>query len=658
MYRNIYYTCNEDTGWRGQITLDTWDEEGKPITVTTEYPSHLYYIDPIAEDVSEFTTITGKPLVKKEFGSIFQRAKWIKEHPKVKLYDCLDPIAAFLQDTFYKINENPDFAQYPLKCYAWDIETAVSVGFPDKDNPRDPITCMTIGDLESYNTYTWVLLAGNWKNQLKNSDFKNQDKKTFFVFNEEKEMYRHFLNWFKTNRPDILFGWNIDSFDVPYTVNRIAALLSMSEVANALSPSGNMRKKIIKPNIKAIPYEGYRFEGLTILDYMQLYRDKFCKDSMVIDYKLETVCQEELGVGKLQYEGTFKQFYLRDFKTFVEYNIIDVVRCLDLEKKKKLIALTRYMCNTALCTYDKILAAQPVVIGMLNLIAKKQGQVTMSDDRVDPEIKVRPFEGAYVFPVEPSKCKSFATFDLNSLYPNIIISINISPETYVGQVEGYDTDMWTVRFKSSDKVKQMSKETFIKKFSDRVNIAPNGALFLKQNIRDGICPQFERKFYAGRKKVKKEMINTQIQAAKLLDKILKTDPKFDHENPMVKLDTDDKKQWRVLMNKASYEEVAQLGMKLALNSLYGLFSSKFSEICQIYCAEAITSSGRVIIQNSMAFIDKFMNRKFPNKPVIVLDKTGNQIELSNKRKYKVIRNEEEIEIYPESLRKGDKIIEI
>ena len=154
------------------------------------------------------------------------------------------------------------------------------------------------------------------------------------------------------------------------------------------------------------------------------------------------------------------------------------------------------------------------------------------------------------------------------------------------------------------------------------------------------------------------MINTQIQAAKLLDKILKTEPKFDHENPMVKLDTDDKKQWKLLMNEADRLSIVQLGMKLALNSLYGLFSSKFSEICQIYCAEAITSSGRVIIQKSMAFIDKFMNRKFPNKSVIVLDKTGNQIELSNKRKYKVIRNEEEIEIYPESLRKGDKIIEV
>ena len=85
------------------------------------------------------------------------------------------------------------------------------------------------------------------------------------------------------------------------------------------------------------------------IDYMQIYRDKFCGNSMVIDHKLETVCQEELGVGKLQYEGTFKQFYLRDFKTFVEYNIIDVIRINDLERKK-LLALTRYMCNASLCT--------------------------------------------------------------------------------------------------------------------------------------------------------------------------------------------------------------------------------------------------------------------------------------------------------------------
>ena len=156
--------------------------------------------------------------------------------------------------------------------------------------------------------------------------------------------------------------------------------------------------------------------------------------------------------------------------------------------------------------------------------------------------------------------------------------------------------------------------------------------------------------------MKKEMINTQIQAAKLLDKILKTDPKFDHENPMVKLDTDDKKQWRVLVNESERLSVQQTGMKLALNSLYGLFSSKFSEICQIYCAEAITSAGRVIIQQSMNYIDKFMNTKFPNKEIIIKNQFDQKVKLNPSKKYDIIRDGKSIKIYGLNIKRGDKII--
>ena len=608
MYRNVYYQCNEDTNWQGLITLDTWDENGNPISKTFEYPSHLYYVDETGQEKeSEYTTITNKPLVRKEFSNIFARKKWIQEHPRVKLYDCLDPVTGFLHDNFYEINEQEDFAEFPLKIYSWDIETAVSEGFPDYNNPRDPLTVQTFSNIATNEVWTWILLAGDWKKDLTPDDFKNTDKRTYFVFKNERDMYIHFLDWFKHNRPDIITGWNIDAFDLPYTVNRIAEILSLHEVAEAFSPIGAMRKKFVKPTVKSRGYDSYRFEGLTFIDYMQIYRDKFCKNSMVIDFKLETVCQEELGVGKLQYEGTFKQFYLRDFKTFVEYNIIDVIRINDLERKKKLLALTRYMCNASLCTYDKILAAQPIVIGALNILTKRNKQLMMSDDRIDPELKYRSFEGAFVYPVEPCKCGAFATFDLNSLYPNIIISINISPETYVGKVEGYTTDEWTVNIKG--KIKTMSKQAFIEKFGSKLNIAPNGALFLKQHIKEGVCSQYEKKFYFGRKQSKKTMIEYEKKAAELLKQIRKTDKKFDPENASEILDTDIKKEWRKLTDTANFYSNKQLAEKLNLNSLYGLFSSKFSPICMIDCGEAITSAGRVIIQNSMKFIDDFINYK-------------------------------------------------
>ena len=206
--------------------------------------------------------------------------------------------------------------------------------------------------------------------------------------------------------------------------------------------------------------------------------------------------------------------------------------------------------------YDKILAAQPIVIGALNILTKRNKQLMMSDDRVDPELKYRPFEGAFVYPVKPCKGAAFASFDLNSLYPNIIISINISPETYVGKVEGYTTDEWTVNIKG--KIKTMPKQAFIEKFGSKLNIAPNGALFLKQHIKEGVCSQYEKKFYFGRKQSKKTMLDYEKQAAAILKKIKKSDKSFDPEDSMAALDTDDKKEWRRLADIASFYSNKQL----------------------------------------------------------------------------------------------------
>ena len=609
MYRNVIYRCGEDATipWNGEILLSTWNEEGKPVDLVIPHESHLYILAKDEEDTNtKYTTITKKPLKKLTFPSVIIRKKWIDEHPTEKIYDCQEPIIEFLHKTFWKINQNKDFAEYPLKVYSWDIETAVSEGFPDCNAPRDPITVLSLSDINSYETWTWVFLGGDWKKDLTAKNFPNREKQTFFVFESESEMYYHFLSWFGKNRPDIITGWNIDHFDIPYTINRMSELCSVADIAQAFSPIGLMRKKFIKAAVKSMGYDSYRFEGLTVLDYMQLYRDKFCKDSMVIDFKLETVCQEELGVGKLHYDGTFKQFYLRDFKTFVEYNITDVIRLNDLENKKKLIQMTRAMCNESLVSYDKILAAQPIVIGALNLIARRQGQLMMSDDRVDLEYKWRSFEGAYVYAKNDSKCTCLTSFDLNSLYPNIIRTINISPETKVGKIEGYNTDTWTVTI--NGKTKTMPKSAFINKFGNKLNVSPNGMLFLKAELKEGICATYEKYYYFGRKETKKQMIEQEKLAAELLQKIKDTeDPNFNDEDSQLPCDTPLKKEWKKIHAYADYLNNLQTVKKLNLNSLYGLFSSKYSPICDVDCGEAITSSGRVIIQESMKFVNKYLN---------------------------------------------------
>lgn len=607
MYRNIIHKCGPETNWASIIHLFTWNEDGVPVDYEIPYKPHLYYVPyEDSEACKDYTTVTGKPLVKKEFRNIFERRKWLDKNPKVKVYDCWSPEMAFLHDNFSTMCEDKDFAKYPLKVYAFDIETTVGQKFPDVDNPTEVITCLTFADVRTYESWTWLLLTDPWKKNLTEKNFKNKGTRKYFVFKSEREMYIHFLKWFSENRPDIITGWNIDSFDIPFIINRFSLILSPEEVAQALSPTGQVRKIFVKHNVKSRPYVSYRMEGITVLDYMQMYRDKFCSNAMVPDFKLDTICMEELGVGKLEYDCSFKEFYENDFEKFIEYNIIDVIRVCDLEKKLKLIALTRYMCNTSLIQYEKIMAVQPVVIGALEILMRNKGQLIMTDDRVDPELKTHPFEGAYVFSRNEYKSGPFASFDLNSLYPNIIMTINISPETFVGRISGYETSEWTVTIDGKSKV--MTREQFAKRFADKLNVAPNGSMFLKRKYRIGMCAQFEDKFYKGRKVIKKEMLEAERKAAAILKDILEKEPNFKYSDPMVKLDTPEKEEWARWNDEATFKQIAQLSAKLNLNSLYGLFTSKFSPICSMDCGAAITKAGQYIIRSSMKFLNDEMDR--------------------------------------------------
>lgn len=609
MYRYAIY--ERDDNYNGLIRLGTWNEKGEPVELKLNHTSHLYYVDSMYDNDSEetnYTTLTGKNLVRENFPNTSLRYKWIEQHPNVKLYDSLDPVTEFLHEHFHDVNEDPDFAKYPLKSYFYDIETAIGDRFPDPEIADQQITVITVGDLRTNNLYTWANLAGPWKDSVQNK-FKNLKKfKTLslFTFNSEQDMLYHFFEWFRTHRPDILSGYNIDGFDTPYLMRRGIKLCGQDIVYNSFSPVGRARKRFIE-NKTGKQYTSYTFEGLSILDYQILYRDKF-QCALLENYKLETVCQEELGIGKLQYEGTMKQFYTRDFETFVEYNIIDVQRLIDLEKKKKLLTLVRVMCNNALCQYDRIFNVSPIVQGCLMLLARKEGKLLMTDDRIDPDSKSRPFEGAYVTCQELTKTEAFTTFDLNSLYPNIIISVNISPETKVGKIVTRIGDEIVVEINGQQKMTTIQK--LKEKLGHKINIAANGVLFWKQHLHEGICSKYEKKYYYGRKQTKKEMLKLASEAADLLIKIKKTDKKFDEHSPVFAEPMKaEKERWFEIKERAEFLDCSQLGQKLNLNSLYGLFSNKHSIICDVDCAEAVTLSGQTIIKSSMAWINKYLNNE-------------------------------------------------
>jgi DNA polymerase elongation subunit (family B) len=215
----------------------------------------------------------------------------------------------------------------------------------------------------------------------------------------------------------------------------------------------------------------------------------------------------------------------KDFATFVKYNIIDSDLVKLIDDERHFIELMRRICNMGLCEYEEIFKSIPYVLGSLVIEARNQGVLFLTDANrsEDKKFESEGFEGAFVFPTEAGYYKNgIASFDFNSLYPNVIMSVNISPETLVGKViseVGEKTSDVLIR-RANGTVIKLTTEQFEKLLNEKCSIAANKALFIKPSVKFGIIPSFLDGLYTSRVKMKKEC-KKNLQRAKELDEEIK-----------------------------------------------------------------------------------------------------------------------------------------
>jgi DNA polymerase elongation subunit (family B) len=604
MYRNIVYKVGPDTGWNGEIVLYTWDDDGNPVEKVYPHRSKLYFESP----KGKYNSMFGTKLEVKYFSSVINRSRWIKNNPGMRIFESLPPEREFLMEMFEGQQEDDDFMKYDLRTHFIDIEVAIEDEFPLQDEVKYPINVICVYDNHLNEYHMWVLRNKKWCS--KDQEFPDYDDTVHHVFDDEYKMLHHFVSWFKRNRPDVLTGWNVEDFDIPYLVNRIE--LFLGETVNLLSPVGEIRKELREQRgYDTRKLFSYKIVGVSVLDYMLMYKHKFLNN--LPNYKLDTVAQHELGVGKLEYEGTFKQFYRSNFVKFVKYNKIDVQRVVEIDAKKKYITLARKICNFGLVEYQAIFRSSPYILGAITLQAHSMDMKIMTHS--GEEQVQSSFVGAYVFPVKAgSYYNGIASFDLNSLYPSIMINLNISPETKIGKVIDKDNEEGNlvIRMVNGDLRKIDMDE--LESMRGKATLSTNGILYINPEVQEGIIPSFLKRLYKLRK-------STKDKCARLIKKRVKLEEAMKgikHEGTQLAKLQDTLKELKILIQNLDNRQHA---FKIFLNSIYGQMGNAYFPLFDLDNASAVTLSGQKIIKESAMFMKEYIvkNYQCPDDPVVAGD---------------------------------------
>jgi len=588
MYRNLVYYVDTENDWQGYIRLKTWDSTGKRIIQEFPHTSYVYYEDP----EGEYRSFNGTKLKKKLFKNIFDRRRWMEQNRYLNYCECYDPKLEFLQAHFKGKNKDlPAFTKYKLHyCYI-DIETEMGEEFEGPSTAGKPITVITIYDNYNDKYYTFALT---------DLDIESKPNLIYRKYKDESQMLIDFITLFKRLDFDCIVGYNNFSFDMPYIINRCKKILG-EEIANTLSETGRFFNRHIKLQTDIRDYNGYTIPGYSIMDYFLLYKIFITPlEGEKPSYKLDNICQAELGYGKLEYEGSLKHLSKTDFKKFIEYNIRDVELLVELEKKRHLLELARMLSNLSLQEYDRVYNNMTTIIGNILQYTEEDNwhlpydssYLREEDDRSKEEIN-EGFIGALVREPQVGVYNGIAGFDVVSLYPNIMISLNIDPSTYLGKVvKDTSTDTYMIITKQG-KIIEKDKSKIDQMMADQKIIqAGNGTLFTTEY--QGIIPKFLQNGFNQRLKVK--------QTIKSLKKQIEIFEEEQSINPTI----DHKEQIKNLKEQIKVQTLLSNVWKIVLNSTYGVSGNKFCPWYNKDLAEAVTLTGQQIVTKAGTFVNNYI----------------------------------------------------
>jgi DNA polymerase elongation subunit (family B) len=459
-----------------------------------------------------------------------------------------------LIDLYYE----SDLTSKGHRDFFFDIETERDEnGYSTAEEARARITSIAFYDKLGQDRRVFVL---DEERRLKQTGYAGKDY-VVEIFTSEESMLTRFINAFAEIQPTVISGWNTDNYDIPYLVNRIKKLLG-AQAVKKLSPAG-----IVEWNKHR---QRYKIFGVSSLDYLTLYK-KFTYTELP-NYRLDTVAKFELGRGKVEYDGDLNQLFASDIEKFVEYNMVDVNLVHDLDDKLQLIPLARTICHKGHVPYEDVYYASKYLDGAAIVDLKRNGLVAPNKRFrfVEEESESDALAGAYVMAPIPGLYKWIYDLDLTSLYPSIIMTLNISPETKVCVIKDWDqecllkTEPQSVTF--TDGKFAQDVKTWLQ--DNAYTVASNGAVY-RTDIR-GFLPTILEKWFDERVTYK-----------------------------------DKRDEYEVGSEDYKFYDALQLTQKVLLNSFYGVLGLKTFRFHDLDNAGAITAAGQAVIKFSAKVINNY-----------------------------------------------------
>ena len=540
-------------------------EGGKSFTSREKFQPTMFVP---SKKKTKYKTLDGKYVQSIQPGTVRETRDFIKTHGEVDGFEIFGNNRYIYQYISEKYPETEiKFDIKKMNLVTIDIEVQSENGFPTVEKCDEELLLISLQD---YNTKR-ILTFGV-------GPYRTQDKMVKYVqCNDEYDLIQHFINYWSHNPPEVVTGWNCQLYDIPYLAKRITRVLG-EKAMKKLSPWGLVTNEEIY--MMGRPQLVYDIAGVTVLDYMDLYK-KFTYKAQE-SYRLDYIGEVELGNKKLDHSefDTFKDFYKKGWNKFVDYNVQDVRIVDGLEEKMKLIELAITMAYDAKVNFTDVFYQVRMWDMIIYNDLKRKGIVIPPKKDQDKSEK---YAGAYVKEPKPGMYDWVVSFDLNSLYPHLIMQYNISPETLLDD-----------RFPNVSVDKLLNEEVDLSSLED-VTVCPNGAMFTTKTR--GFLPKLMEKIYSERVVFKKKM----IQAKK------------DYE----------KKPTKALEKEISRCNNIQMAKKIQLNSAYGAIGNQYFRYYMLANAEAITLGGQFSIRWIENRMNRYMNKvlKTENKDYVIASDT-------------------------------------
>ena len=527
-------------------------ENGQYVQSRTHFSPTLFMTSNREE---KYKTLTGKNVKPIQFDSPREAREFIGKYEDVHGVEVHGYERFLYQFISKEFPGEIDYDMSLMNIITIDIEVACENGFPDVESAAEDVLLITIKNMNTKKLITWSTRECD---PPKGVEFR--------VFWTEHELLNDFVGWWVENTPDIVTGWNCNLYDIPYLCRRIDRVLG-SKWKASLSPWNKVNEREI--TIMGRKNIAYELVGVSVLDYLDLYK-KFTYTNQE-SYRLDHIANVELGQRKLDHSefDTFKDFYTQGWQKFVEYNIIDVELVDRLEDKMKLLELAVTMAYDAKVNFEDVYSQVKMWDTLIyNYLAKDNivvppKQTSKKDDK---------YAGAYVKEPVPGLYEWVVSFDLNSLYPHLIMQYNISPETLLD-----------ARHPRATVDRLLNKEIDFSDIGGKT-VCANGAMY--DTTVQGFLPKMMEKIYEERKIYKKRMLAA----------------KQDLENAKTPAET------AALQKDVSRFNNIQMARKIQLNSAYGAIGNQYFRYYNLANAEAITLSGQVSIRWIENKVNVYLNK--------------------------------------------------